>query len=59
MRQAGGITAGSPASDGAARLLRKDVDIASALAVARDAPLGQLVDVADALLTQLGRPPEN
>lgn len=56
LRQAG-LSAGSPRPDGVARLLRKDVDLASALAVARSAPVGRLVEVADELLTLLGRPP--
>ena len=58
LRQAG-LSAGTPGPDSVARLLRKDVDIASALAVARSAPVGRLVEVADELLALLGRPRAN
>jgi 3-hydroxyisobutyrate dehydrogenase len=58
LRQAG-LSAGTPGPDSVARLLRKDVDIAGALAVARSAPVGRLVEVADELLALLGRPRAN
>jgi 3-hydroxyisobutyrate dehydrogenase len=54
-----GLSPGTPRADGVARLLRKDVDIASALAAARSAPVGRLVEVADELLALLGRPVAN
>jgi 3-hydroxyisobutyrate dehydrogenase-like beta-hydroxyacid dehydrogenase len=52
-RQAG---LSAPGLESVARLLRKDVDIAGALAVAHSAPVGRLVEVADELLALLGRP---
>jgi 3-hydroxyisobutyrate dehydrogenase len=55
LRQAG-LSAGTPGPDSVARLLRKDVDIAGALAATRSAPVGLLVEVADELLALLGRP---
>ena len=51
-----GFSAAEAGPSTVARLLRKDVDIACAIARDQDAPLGRLPEVADAVLATLGSP---
>jgi 3-hydroxyisobutyrate dehydrogenase len=52
-----GFSPAAPGPSTVARLLRKDVDIACAIARDHEAPLGRLPEVADAVLAALGSPP--